>query len=130
MAVFTPGIRPPFKYHWYVAPPLAESVTEDPSQIKVLGGVARLAAGVGCTMILKDRGKPVQVTPAIVLLGVIVMEATIGTVVGLVAMKEAILPVPEAGKPMEVLLFVQLKTVPATNPLMTIVEVGKPLQTD
>ena len=61
--------------------------------------------------------------------GVTVMVAVIGELVLLVAVKAAILPVPDAARPMAVLLLVQLNTVPATAPLKVIAAVVAPLQT-
>ena len=55
--------------------------------------------------------------------------ATTGTLLLLIAIKEPILPVPAALKPMLVLLFVQLNTVPATGPLIVIAVVLPPLHT-
>ena len=49
--------------------------------------------------------------------GVTVIVAVTGTFVGLVAMKEAILPTPIPANPIEVLLLVQLNIVPATGPV-------------
>ena len=102
---------------------------EEPSHIIVEGGVAKVAVGVGFTVMVNVRGKPVQVTPAIVLLGMMVMVATTGLDEGLIAMKDGIVPVPEAANPIEVLLFVQLKIVPVTNPVKGIGELGSPLHT-
>jgi hypothetical protein len=48
--------------------------------------------------------------------GVTVMVADIGLLVELVAVNDAMFPLPLAASPMEVLLFVQLKVVPATGP--------------
>ena len=44
-------------------------------------------------------------------------------------MNDAILPVPLAARPIEVLLFVQLYTVPGTKPVKLTAAVGKPLHT-
>jgi hypothetical protein len=44
------------------------------------------------------------------------MFASIGAVVVLVAVNEVMLPVPLAAKPIAVLLFVQAKVVPETEP--------------
>ena len=57
---------------------------------------------------VNDVELPVQVTPALVYEGVTVMEAETGAVAVFVARKEAISPVPLAGRPMEVFEFVQL----------------------
>ena len=45
------------------------------------------------------------------------MVAVTGTLVAFKAVKLAILPVPDAAKPIEALLLVQLYTVPATAPV-------------
>jgi hypothetical protein len=60
--------------------------------------------GVGFTVMVKLTGRP----PQPVEVGVTVMVALIGAVVVLVAVKAGILPVPEAPRPMAVLLLVQL----------------------
>lgn len=60
-------------------------------------------------------GVPVQVVPPLVNDGVTVMVPVIGAAVVLVATKP-MLPVPLAARPIAVLLFVQLYTVPATVP--------------
>ena len=73
-------------------------------------------------------GVPVQLTPPEVNTGVTVMLATTGALVMLVAVKLAILPVPDAASPMLVLLLVQLYTVPAAVPLKVIAAVAVPLQ--
>ena len=61
--------------------------------------------GVGFTVIVKLTGVPVQPEADD---GVTVMVAVIGAAVLLVAVKLGILPVPDAARPMAVLLFVQL----------------------
>ena len=60
--------------------------------------------GLGFTVIVKLMGVPVQ--PAAP--GVTVMVATNGPLVALVVTNGCISPVPEAARPMAVLLFVQL----------------------
>jgi hypothetical protein len=60
--------------------------------------------GVGFTVIVKLTGVPPQPVDD----GVTVMVAVMGDVVLLVAVNDAILPVPLAANPMAVLLFVQL----------------------
>ena len=79
---------------------------------------------VGYTVILKLSGVPTQ--PLAV--GVTVMVADSVEVVLLVATKEAMLPFPLAARPMEGLLFDQLKVVPATGLLRLIAAVLSPLQ--
>ena len=71
---------------------------------------------------------PVHVTPPLVYDGVTVMVATTGAPVALVAMKDAIFPVPLAAKPIDVVLFVQLNTVPATALLRLIGVIAEPEQ--
>ena len=50
---------------------------------------------------------PVQLTPPLVKVGVTVIVATTGAVPVLVAINEAILPLPEAARPILVTSFVQ-----------------------
>ena len=66
------------------------------------------ADGVGCTVIVNDIGSPRQFTLPPVFTGVTVMVEITGSPVLLVAINDAIFPVPLAGNPMEVLLFVQV----------------------
>lgn len=87
-----------------------------------------LTTGVGFTVMVNTIGVPVQLTPPEVNTGVTVMLATTGALVVLVAVKLAILPVPDAASPMLVLLLVQLYTVPAAVPLKVIAAVAVPLQ--
>lgn len=54
--------------------------------------------GVGFTVMVKVTGTPVQVTP-LVKVGVTVIVAVTGALVVLVAVKMAILPVPDAASP-------------------------------
>jgi predicted membrane protein len=81
--------------------------------------------GVGLTVIVNVDEAPVQ----LLAVGVTVIVATTGAAPLLVAVKEAILPAPEAARPIEVVLFVQLNTVPLTAPLNVSVVVAAPLQT-
>ena len=57
------------------------------------------------------------------------MVATTGALVALSAVKLAILPVPLAARPMDVLLFVHVNTVPTTVPLKVTGAVGDPAHT-
>ena len=59
--------------------------------------------------------------------GVTVIVAVTGSAPVLVAVKAAILPAPDAARPMEVLLLVQLNTVPATAPVKLMAVVVAPL---
>lgn len=74
-------------------------------------------------------GDPVHVTPLLVKEGVTVIVAVTGIVPVFTAANDGMLPEPLAAKPMLVLLFVQLNTVPATAPVKAIACVGAPLQT-
>lgn len=65
--------------------------------------------GVGFTIILNDTGVPKQVLEN----GVTVIREEIGAVELLLALNDVIFPVPVAVKPIPILLFVQLNTVPA-----------------
>lgn len=70
-------------------------------------------------------GVPVQAPTA----GVTVMVATTGAVPVLVAVKDAILPVPLAANPIEGVLFVQLNVVPGTVPVKLTAAVAALLHT-
>ena len=72
-------------------------------------------------------GVPVQVVPALVKVGVTVMVAVTGADPRLTAVKAAIFPEPLAAKPMLVVLFVQVYTVPVTGPVMVTAAVVAPL---
>jgi len=70
-----------------------------------------VTVAVGLTVIVNVEGVPTHVTAPLVYEGVTVIVAVTGAVVALVATKDAILPVPEAARPMDVVLFVQLYTI-------------------
>ena len=74
-------------------------------------------------------GVPVQVVGPPVKTGDTVIVAVTGALVALVPVKLPMLPVPLAARPMVVLLFVQLNTVPGTGPLNATAAVGEPLHT-
>ena len=78
-------------------------------------------------MIVNVIEVPVHVTPFAVKEGVTVIVATAGAVPVLRAVKAAILPVPLAARPIPGVLFVQLKTVPATAPENAMAAVAVPL---
>ena len=67
-----------------------------------------------------------MVTPSV---GVTMIVATTGVFPLFTAVKEAILPVPLAARPIEVLLLTQLKMVPGIELTNTTVLVLVPLQT-
>ncbi len=64
--------------------------------------------GVGFTIKLKDTGEPKHVLEK----GVTVMSEEIGKEELLLALNDVMFPLPVAGKPIPILLFVQLNTVP------------------
>jgi hypothetical protein len=64
--------------------------------------------GFGLTVIVNVVGVPVQVAPPLVYAGVTVIVDVTGTVPVLMALNEAIFPVPLAGRPIVELLLVQL----------------------
>jgi len=84
------------------------------------GGVAT-ALGIGLTVTVAVIVGPVQVTPALVNVGVMVKVTVTGAKVVLVS-AALILPVPLAGRPVTVatLSLVQLYTVPTTLPVKAI----------
>ena len=75
-------------------------------------GVKAFATGVGKTVMSTVSGTPGQATPPLEKAGVTTILALMGPLVVLVEGKD-MLPVPLAPKPIVVLLFVQLYTVPA-----------------
>ena len=80
--------------------------------------------GVGFTVIVKVCAVPGQ----LLAVGVTVTVEVIGVVPVLMAEKDAMFVLPEAAKPVLVLSFVQLKTVPATVPEKFTAVVATPLQ--
>ena len=60
----------------------------------------------GLTVIIQVMGKPTQLVPPLVNVGVTVMVATTGEVVVLRAAKGPILPLPATERPMLVVVFV------------------------
>jgi len=84
-----------------------------------------LSIGVGLTSIVKLFDVPVQ--PLAVVFTVI--TAVTGAAVALVAVNAAILPVPDAGRPIVGSEFVQLKIVLATEPVKLTAVVMSPLHT-
>ena len=96
-----------------------------------LPGSGGFTTGVGFTVIVKVIGAPVQLTPPLVNVGVTVIVAVTGLLVGFNAMKLAILPMPAEPRPMLVLLLVQLYVVvpPVLAVLKLIAAVGALLHT-
>ena len=85
--------------------------------------------GVGFTVMVNTLGVPVQVTPPSVSDGVIVIVATIGALVVLVAVKPGISPTPMPARPIVGWLFVQRKIVPTDGPKSGNGAIGVPLHT-
>lgn len=93
-----------------------------------LGGkLVNIMFGKGLTVMVNVEAAPTQ--PAADT-GVIVIVAVIGDVVGLIATNAGMVPVPLAPRPMLVLLFVQVYTVPATGPPIVTAVVNEPAHTD
>ena len=67
-----------------------------------------LTVGEGLTEIVNVRDGPGHVTPPAVYCGVTVIVATTGVEPLFIAVNEAILPVPLAASPIDVVLFAQL----------------------
>jgi D-ribose pyranose/furanose isomerase RbsD len=88
-----------------------------------------LTVGVGLTVMVKVVEEPEQLKPPFVNTGVTVIVAITGAEPALVAVNEAMLPAPDAARPIEVALFVQLYTVPGTGPVNDIAAVCALLQT-
>ncbi len=69
--------------------------------------VGWITSPVGLTVIVKVFDGPLQLVPPFVKVGVTVIVATTGAVPVFEAVNEAMLPVPEAARPMLVTSFVQ-----------------------
>ena len=78
---------------------------------------------------VKVFGKPVQIRPALVNIGVTVMVATIGRFPVFIAINEGIESTPLDDKPIAVLLFVHEYVVPTVVGAKFIVAIASPLQT-
>lgn len=67
-----------------------------------------VTVAVGLTVMVKLRGVPTQLTPALVYVGVTVIVAVTGALVILDPVNEGISPVPLATRPIDISLLVQL----------------------
>ena len=85
------------------------AATEDPAHITLLAMAFTVA--VGLTVIVNDLGVPTQLVPPFVNVAITVIVAIKGAVPLFVVVNAAMFPVPFAPRPIEVLLFVQLKTI-------------------
>ena len=123
----------------FVVAPLLQRLPEGQSEVNVtllleqnVSGPPAVMTGVtvGLTLIRKVTGSPVQVFMPVPVCGVTIMEAVavFANEKLLIAVNDGILPVPSAARPIDVLLFVQTKLVPATVPFNTISLVVAPLQ--
>ena len=88
------------------APLKLTALVDEPGHNAWLDGA--VTVGVGFTVMVKVRGVPLQVAPALVYDGVTVIVPDIGVVPALVAVKLGMLPLPLAPKPIAILLFDQL----------------------
>ena len=96
--------------------PLAVIELQGPPQVEL--GVT-ITTGDGLTVMVKLIGVPVHAPVD----GVTVMVAVTAVAPAFKAVKEAILPVPLAARPIDVVLFVQLKVVAVPVKLMAVVAV-------
>ena len=87
--------------------------------------VGVVTVGVGFTVMLKLCGTPPQPLAT----GVTVIKADEAAVPLLVAVKPAILPEPAGARPMVILLFAQVNTVPLTVPVKLSAGMAVPLHT-
>jgi hypothetical protein len=90
-----------------------------------------VTVAVGFTVIVNVLDVPAHVTPALVYEGVTVIVAVTGAVVVLIPVKLVMFPEPDAARPIDVVLFVQLYTiVPPVVGLENVTPVvGAPLHT-
>jgi hypothetical protein len=103
---------------------VSAGVTENGALLQPCAVIGFIAA-LGLTLIVKVADGPGQ--PLAV--GVTIIVAIAAVSIGLVAVNEAIFPAPVAGRPMDVLLLVQLYVAVATDPVKLIGAVGLPLHT-
>jgi hypothetical protein len=98
--------------HWKNTPGIEVmkliGAVDEPLHNTWLPGNGGFITGVGLTVIVNVTGVPLQLTPALVYVGVTVIVATTGKGPLLTAMKAGILPKPPAFKPILVVLLLQL----------------------
>jgi hypothetical protein len=113
-ATALPPVRPALLYHVKVLVPVAVAVSGTAALFRQYGtGEDTIGAeGFGFTVMVKETGVPEQPLT----LGVTVIVAVTAEALELLSVKEEILPVPDEGRPMEVVLLVQLNTVPLILP--------------
>ena len=90
---------------------LVKFVAETVAASQTMVSTGTITVGVGFTVMEYEEGVPTQALAV----GVTVMFAIIGAVVVLVAVNEAISPMPLADKPMVVLSLIQSKVAPAVG---------------
>lgn len=78
------------------------------------GALVMMILGSGFTVMVKLWDRPVQLTPPLMNVGVTVIVAVTAEPDGLIATKAGIVPLPPAPNPIEVLLLLQVNTVPGT----------------
>lgn len=109
---------------------LAKTIDGTAAPVQTVWLATVLTFGTGFTVMVNTIGAPVHTAPVVGdVSGVTVMVAVIGAFVAFTALNDAILPEPEAARPIDGLLLVQLKIVPGTGPLKFTVAVAEPLQT-
>jgi hypothetical protein len=99
---------------YVTVPPVLEDVNEMPLEVAPLQIATLLTAftvAVGLTVMVKDLTGPTQLIPPLVNVGVTAIVATAGADPLLTPVNDAMLPVPEAARPIAVLLLVQLYVV-------------------
>jgi len=101
----------------------AKPTDEVNSPLHKVCGFTVATLGVGFTMMVNVSGAPVQLFAD----GVTVMVADTAVIPVLVAVNEAIFPFPVAANPIDEVLFVQSKDVPATVSTKLMAVVGAPL---
>lgn len=90
-----------------------------------------MSTGVGLTVMVKVRVGPGQLTDPLVNVGVTLMVAVIGTVLGLVAVNVKLSVLPESPRPIAELLFDhEYVVVPLLFNVVNVTVVLAPLQTD
>ena len=112
-------------------PPVGVAVNSTVVSVKHtrIGALVRMIFAPALTVIVKVLEGPEQLKPALVKVGVTVIVATTGEVVGLMAVNDGMFPMPLAPRPIVVLLFVQVKIVLAIVPAKVTAAVFEPLHT-
>lgn len=107
---------------------LKVTAVEDCPEHMVCGAGLNEALGAGFTVMVKGCVVPVQVTPALLYVGITFIVASTEALVELIPLNADISPVPLAASPIDVWLFVQGNVVPETKLLNSIKPLVWPLQ--